>query len=81
MVANGFKHDLQIERIRILGLGKPGSKWQAEIAKRQQSLEGAWGPLHLNEGLPDNAYVIRKPELALSEKWTLNFMKEGLGIF
>jgi len=71
VLASGYGKDLKVERIVILGLGKPGSKWMAENVEAKQSLETSWGPLYLNPGLPHVALHVRIPNLSVVEEWSL----------
>jgi len=71
VLASGFGKDLKVERIVILGLGKPGSKWRAENVAAKQSLETTWGPLYLKPGLPSTALHVRMPNLSVVEDWSL----------
>jgi hypothetical protein len=69
--ASGYDKNLKVERIVILGLGKPGSRWRAENVGAKQSLETRWGPLYLKPGLPHVALHIRMPNLSVVEEWSL----------
>ena len=72
VLARGYGLDLEIERIAILGLGAPKSKWVATAKQKGVQLDLTWGPLHLQAGLPDAALIIRKPELLISEEWSIS---------
>lgn len=78
VVASGYKHNLDIERIVILGLGKPGSKWSVEVQGSGRKIETSWGPPTLKPGLHATALVLRKPDLPVSQEWSVLLQKASV---
>lgn len=72
--SSGFQKELLIEKIVILGVDGRKEGWMARVAQGR-ALEVHWGPLHLREGLPDVAMHIRKPDLPVSQDWTIQLSR------
>ena len=62
-----YVNDLLIERIIVVGLNQPPAMWSVVETSRSLQLEAGPGPLVFQPGLPEDALVIRKPEVPLPE--------------
>lgn len=60
-----------IERVVIVGLQHPASSYAAKDAATGAALQAGAGPVVLQAGIPDDALVIRKPQLPVAGNWAI----------
>ena len=68
-----YVNDLLIERIIVVGLNQPPAMWSVVETSRSLQLEAGPGPLVFQPGLPEDALVIRKPEVPIARDWAMKF--------